>query len=46
VSNLQELLTPQATELAKQIGYAFGMRQSGVLLPYQQRWVADTSKVK
>lgn len=46
MSKLQELLTPEATQLAKDIGYSFNMRQSGVLLPYQQRWVADTSKVK
>lgn len=46
MSTLQALLTPEATQLAKDIGYSFGMRQSGVLLPYQQRWVADTSKVK
>jgi hypothetical protein len=50
VSNLQELLTLGDEQRWQQLQdswlHSFGMRQSGVLLPYQQRWVADTSKVK
>ena len=39
-------ITPQIEALARQIDYKFDLRSCGVLLPYQQRWIADTSQVK
>jgi phage FluMu gp28-like protein len=42
-------VTPQMRQLAgamQERGYNFAQRTPGVLLPYQQRWVADTSQVK
>ena len=39
-------LTPMMAELASTIDYQQAQRAPAVLLPYQQRWLADTSPVK
>ena len=41
-----QLLTPEVKALAKQADYDFTRRAPGVMLPYQQRWIADKSQVK
>lgn len=46
MSGLQQLLTPEMKALAKEADYDFARRSPGVLLPYQQRWIADKSQVK
>ena len=40
------LVTPQMAELAAGIDYKAPQRAPAVLLPYQQRWLADKSQVK
>lgn len=46
MSGLQQLLTPEVKALAKEADYDFKRRAPGVMLPYQQRWIADKSQVK
>lgn len=41
-----QTITPQMQALAKEVEYSFPDRAPAVLLPYQQRWLADTSQVK
>jgi phage FluMu gp28-like protein len=43
---MSEIITPHMRELATQSDYKFGARAPAVLLPYQQRWLADKSQVK
>lgn len=40
------LITPELRALGEQAEYQFERRAPAVLLPYQQRWLADKSKVK
>jgi phage FluMu gp28-like protein len=40
------IITPQMQQLAKDIDYQWERRAPAVLLPYQQRWMADKSQVK
>lgn len=40
------IITPEMRELAQQADYKFDQRAPAVLLPYQQRWLADKSQVK
>jgi phage FluMu gp28-like protein len=40
------LITPEMQALAAQTDYHFDKRAPAVLLPYQQRWLADTAQVK
>lgn len=40
------LITPEMQALATEIDYKFDLRSCGVMLPYQQRWIADESQVK
>lgn len=46
MSDLQQRMTPEIQALAKQADYDFARRAPGVMLPYQQRWIADKSQVK
>jgi phage FluMu gp28-like protein len=46
MTTLDQLITPAMREHAEKAEYKFAKRSPGVLLPYQQRWVADTSQVK
>ena len=41
-----QLLTPAVKALAKEADYDFKRRAPGVMLPYQQRWIADKAQVK
>lgn len=43
---LDKLLSDEVRAAAKAVQYAFDARSAGVLLPYQQQWVADQSQVK
>lgn len=43
---MQQHITPDMAALAKQADYDFTRRAPGVMLPYQQRWIADKSRVK
>lgn len=49
---MSEIITPEMRQLGDGIDYKFEQRKpiidddGAVLLPYQQRWLADTSKVK
>jgi phage FluMu gp28-like protein len=43
---MSEIITPQMRQLAEEVKYDFAARAPKVLLPYQQRWIADTSRVK
>lgn len=40
------VITPEMRALGEQAEYQFERRAPAVLLPYQQRWLADKSKVK
>jgi phage FluMu gp28-like protein len=40
------IITPEMRELAGKADYRFDQRAPAVLLPYQQRWLADKSQVK
>jgi phage FluMu gp28-like protein len=40
------IITPAMQVLAQQIKYDFKGRVPAVLLPYQQKWLADTSRIK
>lgn len=40
------IITPEMHELAVKADYKFEQRAPAVLLPYQQRWLADKSQVK
>lgn len=42
----QNLIGPELQQLAQQADYKFLQRAPAVLLPYQQRWLADNSQVK
>jgi phage FluMu gp28-like protein len=46
MTTLDKLITPELREQADKAEYKFERRAPGVLLPYQQRWVQDTSQVK
>ena len=46
MNGLQQLLTAEVQALAKEADYDFARRSPGVMLPYQQRWIADKSQVK
>ncbi|MFM9902148.1 MAG: terminase large subunit domain-containing protein [Polaromonas sp.] len=43
---LATIITPQMRQLALDTNYKFDQRAPAVLLPYQQRWLADKSQVK
>lgn len=43
---MSEVITPQMRQLAEEVKYDFAARAPKVLLPYQQRWIADESRVK
>lgn len=43
---MSEIITPQMRDLAAASDYKFEQRAPAVLLPYQQRWLADKSQVK
>lgn len=43
---MNALVTPEMQQLAKAADYNFALRAPSVLLPYQQRWIADESRVK
>jgi phage FluMu gp28-like protein len=43
---MSEIITPEMRQLAEQSDYKFDARAPAVLLPYQQRWLADKSQVK
>lgn len=43
---MTELITPEMRQLAEEAKYNFVARAPAVLLPYQQRWIADDSEVK
>jgi phage FluMu gp28-like protein len=40
------IITPEMRELGNQIDYKWSKRAPAVLLPYQQKWVADQAPVK
>lgn len=40
------IITPEMRKLAQEIDYQWDRRAPAVLLPYQQRWIADKSQVK
>ena len=40
------MITPQMQQLAEEAKYDFAARAPKVLLPYQQRWIADQARVK
>lgn len=40
------IVTPQMRQLAEAIDYKWERRAPAVMLPYQQRWLADQAKVK
>jgi phage FluMu gp28-like protein len=40
------VITPEMRKLAEEAKYDFDARAPGVLMPYQQRWIADESPVK
>jgi phage FluMu gp28-like protein len=40
------VITPEMQQLARAIDYQWDKRAPAVLLPYQQRWLADKSQVK
>jgi phage FluMu gp28-like protein len=46
MTKLDAIVTPEMRVLADEADYHFERRVPAVLLPYQQRWMADTSKVK
>lgn len=43
---LDQIVTAQMQELARETQYNFARRAPAVFLPYQQRWAADGAKVK
>lgn len=43
---MSEIITPEMRKLAEEAQYDFSARVPAVLLPYQQRWIADESEVK
>jgi phage FluMu gp28-like protein len=43
---MSEIITPEMRKLAEEAQYNFSARVPTVLLPYQQRWIADDSEVK
>lgn len=43
---MSEIITPQMRQLAEETRYDFKARAPAVLLPYQQRWLADKSRIK
>ena len=43
---MSSIITPEMRQLAKEADYKFEQRAPAVLLPYQQRWLADKSQVK
>lgn len=43
---MNALVTPQMRQLADETQYNFAARAPTVLLPYQQRWIADESPVR
>lgn len=43
---MSEFITPAMRSLAEEVKYDFAARAPAVLLPYQQRWIADESEVK
>ena len=43
---MSSIITPQMRQLAEEAQYDFDARAPSVLLPYQQRWIADESEVK
>jgi phage FluMu gp28-like protein len=43
---MSEIITPEMRALASATDYKFEKRAPAVLLPYQQRWLADKSQVK
>jgi phage FluMu gp28-like protein len=43
---MSEIITPEMRQLAARSDYKFDARAPAVLLPYQQRWLADKSQVK
>lgn len=43
---MSSIITPEIRALGEQAEYKFEQRAPAVLLPYQQRWLADKSKVK
>lgn len=46
MTSVAQPFTPEIEALAKQADYDFARRAPGVMLPYQQRWMADKSQVK
>lgn len=46
MSTLDELLTPEMRQAAKEASYSFKTRVPGVMLAYQQAWVQDQAQVK
>lgn len=44
MSAVLQLLTPAVKALAKEADYDFKRRAPGVMLPYQQRWIADKAQ--